>query len=375
MNDIKISLRTWASQFENDATAQAMRKIAAEQPGLLGCSTDFNMGKVKESLPVLRGLMEQYGISLQDELQILLILEHPDFYLLQNRAAGSITGVEISVAAKRLHQKTGLTIEVIYKQLAVLCYAVQIRFVALEVPTVAPENIVEGQSFEDMVLNSEGVPSFGYILPAGLYEEQKKELDSLFVKKAYETLVQKASVLCSMDIPTAVFYTGYCSLYGLGTDQNITRGVEFLKAAARGGEMRAWNVLGDYYRSVHCKDPKKNELAYRCYTIFGGEPLTGSQRERINTMREDRKRYAGNWLFSGLFLIFMVAFVVLSIIIAGPARLVFGIIALVLGAAIFGTAFFLQKKHPHTDIIRYAIPAMYGVFLIYLFIWIVSLAA
>ncbi len=375
MNDSKIGLRTWTSHFENDPTAQIMQKIAKERPELLGCSTNFSIQGVRETLPVLRSMMEQYGISLQDELQILLILEHPDFYLLQNRAVGSITGVEISVAAKRLHQKTGLTIEVIYRQLAILCYAADIRFVTLEVPTLSAEVLPQGnESFEEMVLTSEGVPAFGYVIPASLYQAQKHELDALFAEKRYEELVQKASSMCAMDIPTAVFYTGYCCLYGLGTEQNIPRGVTFLKSAARGGEMRAWNALGDYYRSAHCHDPKKQELAYRCYTIFGGEPLSNSQRERVNTMREDRKRYATNWLWSGLFLLFMLGVLMLSAILAPTGSLVLGIILLVLCAALYGGAFFLQKQRPHTDIIRYAIPAMYGVWVIYLIVWILGLA-
>lgn len=374
MNDIKMSLRTWTSNFENDPTAQIMRRIAKEQPGLLGCSTNFNIQSVRESLPVLRQLMEQSGINLQDELQILLILEHPDFYLLQNRAVGSITGVEISVAAKRLHQKTGLTIDVIYKQLAVLCYAVEISFVTLEVPMIANENIPTSDVFEDMVLQSEGVPSFGYILPAKLYEDQKKELDALFVAKKYEELVQKASALCSMDLPTAVFYTGYCNLFGLGTEQDVERGAKLLKIAARGGEMSAWNALGDYYRSKYCNHPKKQELAYRCYTIFGGEPLNNQQRERVNNMRENRRRYAKNWMWAGLFLIFMLAFLIVSSVLVGPVRIGLGIVFLVLGALLYGGAFYLQKLHPHTDVVRYAVPLMYCLWVIYLFIWIAGLA-
>lgn len=373
MNDIKLSLHTWETSFESDATAQLMRQIASANPSLLGCTPQFNMQNVRENLPVLRQMMEQGGMDMKNELQLLLILEHPDFYLLQNRSVGSITGMEISLAAKRLHQKTGLTMEVIYKQLAVLCYAVNITYAVVDVPVAAPEPEPDSNRFEDVLLQSEGVPSFGFVIPASVYEEEKRRLDDLFAQKQYKELLEKAAPLCEMGVPSAVYYTGRCYLNGNGVKQDTERGARLLKIAARGGEMRAWNVLGDYYRSSARTHPQRMEFTYRCYTIFGGEPLDEAQRTVIDTMRDNRKRYAQNFIWSGIFLAVTVLLLFLLPTLFGPVRLWAGILFTVLNALVYLGCFWLQKKMLHTDIMRRSIPIMFIGYAVFLCIWITGL--
>lgn len=373
MNDIKLSLHTWETSFETDAAAQLMRQIASANPSLLGCTPQFNMQKVRENLPVLRQMMEQGGMDMKNELQFLLILEHPDFYLLQNRSVGSITGMEISLAAKRLHQKTGLTMEVIYKQLAVLCYAVNITYAVVDVPVAAPETEPDSNQFEDVLLQSEGVPSFGFVVPASMYEEEKDLLDDLFDQKQYKELLEKAAPLCEMGIPSAVYHTGWCYLTGNGVKQDTERGARLLKIAARGGEMRAWNALGDYYHSSACTHPQRMELAYRCYTIFGGEPLDESQRKTIDIMRDNRKRYARSFIWSGIFLAVTVLLLFVLPMLFGPARLWVGILFTVLNVLMYLGFFWLQRKMLHTDVMRRSIPFMFIGYAVFLCIWIAGI--
>ena len=378
MSELKIKLDTRHAReqiFEQNPTAQILRRVATEQPNLFGKGEGFVLQDIYGTVNSLRETLQSSGMLLSDQLQILLIMEHPDFYLLSVRPAGSITAIELSTAAKRLHEKTGLGMDVIYKQLSVLCYAVGISFAAMEPVAVSGGDEINASEFEDQLLQTEGVPAYGFVLPPEAYAESKKEMDNMFAHGDFELLWDTASVLSTMSNPTALYYCGYCYLYGKAVRQDPQRAFRLLKAAAKSGEIRAYNALGDYYCSKYCDHMQRMELAYRCYTMFGAAPLNEAQRNRILRMKENRRSYSKNWIAAGIFLAFMPLFLIFASVLIGPAAIGWGIVFTVLSAALYGGAFYLQQKYPHSDIMRYSIPAMYLFWVIYLFIWILSITA
>lgn len=359
--------------FDLNPTAQILKQIAAEQPQLLGKGDGFVLQDLYNTWSQLRDRLQNSQMSLSDQMQILLMLEQPDFYLLAVRPAISITAIEISMTAKRLHEKTGLGIDVVYKQLSLLCYAVGITRTALEPVSVDGSADVTAADFEEQLLQTDGAVAYGYILPPEAYASSKKDLDDMFAHNDFETLWDTASVLSTMANPTALYYCGYCYLYGKVVKQDHERALRLLKAAAKSGEIRAYNALGDYYSSRYCKHPQKQELAYRCYTMFGAAPLNDEQRKKITRMKENRKAYSVNWIAAGLYLGFLPLFLILSSILFGTTAIGWGIVFAVLAAGVYAAAFYLQKKHPHTDVMRYSTPVIYLLWAIYLFIWIVSM--
>ncbi len=369
---IKISLKTLNETFEKDLTAREMRRIAADRPELLGIGANFRPRELQDTYPALKDAIQKSAVPLSDALQLLLILQYPDFYLLQNRTVGSVTAVEISTTAARLQEKTGLTMSSVYRQLGVLCYAVGIMFEALEMPAVALSEPLSTIDFEQRLLQSDTVPAYGYVIPESLYAAERHQMDMLYIEKKYDELLQIAEPLCGMSNPTACYYCGLCYLTGSGVSENIGRAVPLLKLAAQGGEMRAWNALGDYYSSQHCKNVYRMELAYRCYTICGSHAVSSQQKKKITEMVENKAKYKKDIVYAAIFPALMLVFLLIAGITGAFGQLYLGVgIALaVVCLLVYGAFLFLQEKFTHDDFIRHSVPAMYFIWAIYLLVWI-----
>lgn len=353
--------------IDDDPDAGRLRGIAAAHPELFACSPHLDEQTLQQRVAEIEPLLIQSGINRQNVCQLLLILSQTDFYQLQSR--GTVTGAELSVTAKQLYRKTGLTPETVCRQLVLLCDAVGILPQIPKLPQFSEEKVT-GEALPDPEL-----PASGFMLPPESYAAQREALDQLWEKREYDKLLEQSLALCSMGIPTAQFYAGCCYLYGCGADVDASRAATLLKKAASGGEMRAYNALGDYYLSAACTLPNKAELAYRCYTVFGGEPIDQKQRQRIDIMRQNRLAYAKNWMKAGGFWLLQLVFLIAAGLLYGPVCMGWGIAVVIVNLLLGGGCYLLQKWMPHTDVMRRFIPFSYLLFGIWLLGWIAGITA
>lgn len=326
------------STEEESELASALIQIVEEQ------GSDIFMDGVR-----LCDTLESFGIEKKIIYQIMLLMETSgyenfvqyDEYTIQN---------DLNCLVRNAHEATGLSRITIIKLVSAIASA-------LGYPFLENEKMVEEQEQEGSA----------YAVPPYLYEAELKPIREK-VCTGRELTIDDYHILehlTAMEIPEAKCFMGKFLM-----DKDETRAVGLLKGAASDGDIQANGILGDYY---YDRGGANNWThAYLYYTGYGTAALTDKRQTAVKNIMNQKQYNLRVLLFGAIFLAAALAmfFVTPAAALYNP-HYVLRWIFLIFDLAAWGAAAIHYRSYPY-DFINWLLPSMFGIWWIYLFIWLLS---
>ncbi|MEF2955182.1 MAG: hypothetical protein U0O33_11910 [Blautia sp.] len=204
-----------------------------------------------------------------------------------------------------------------------------------------------------------------FVVPFRLYEKELAEIRKKLNAKQNltESDLNSLTGLCDEGIPEAQFYM---SRYLEENNQEAAENLLIQAASQNCGEAQA--ALGD----LHYSEMMENswEKAHECYTGYGAIALNRTRRNRLKNIL-NHKIYNLK-LLQKSFLILLAMLCLLFFKVPGGmlgTNSFVGILFLLMNAGVWAAAVYHYTKHPYA-FLKWLIPAMSGIWGIYLIIWI-----
>ncbi len=317
-----------------------------------------NAGKLLRALvqehgqDVLNTPPDLYALLLQKQchptvaMQIALVIEASTVRRYFSQAATGISMIDVNNIVASAESGTGLSKLAIKNTLTCIFYG-------LSLPTdLSTVYIPTGENGHEPKVT----------VTADLYQYSTALQQ---ITKAIETNDEKLlmgyrndfSAMCQAGHPKALYLQGLCYYRGIGTEQNITKAGQYLRAAHAGGELAATSLLGD----LLFEDPSCYDEAYSYYTVIGATALSKERQKNLKVILAQHRLNLYDMAFAvvmwALALVFNILLGTGAFSVDGASHWVWAGISIgvsTLVAALAGVYFALTKYNS----IKWAIPAI-----------------